>query len=141
MLKTTSRRGFLSRALGTVGTVTAAALVGKTAYGPVRRLVSLDKLEGLVDHATDELAKSLGLACGKALSKSMAKSPEDLVHTVFGLDVSMAKLADLSAGELKRAYLTHLAADHRDDRMIEVDGWLLAESEAALYALVYSREH
>ncbi len=50
-----------------------------------------------------------------------------------GFDVSTAR------GELRQAVRMAIAADFAAARMVDVDGWLLAQTEARLYALEHVR--
>jgi hypothetical protein len=127
-----TRRGFLGAAIG----IGATAVLARSK--PWQALVSISgptlaqRLAGLIDDRSS--AQAVGSAYLDVVPEdaSVARLVDGVVS---GLPAGRESVLAAEDDELRKLLATRIGSDFEQDRVVEVDGWILSPTEARLYAL------
>ena len=126
----TLRRRSLLTMLASLGTVLGLPV---RAAGIVANDPLPERLAALFPHARAS-ARALGIACRRA--GACAGTPQVLAEQVCADPAERHRLTRCSVEELQAWIDARIRADFTEGRIVRVEGWMLSETEARLYALV-----
>jgi hypothetical protein len=127
-----SRRRFVATALGVGGSVAVARIRPWSLLAQFAPPSPAMRLVGLFAHPKS--ARAVGEAYLASAPMDSA-APRLMDQLTTGLSGGRSTIDEANDAELRELLVTRIGADFEKGRVVDVDGWILATTEARLYAL------
>jgi hypothetical protein len=127
-----SRRRFVATALGFGGSVAVARIRPWSVLAQFAPPSPAMRLVGLFAHPKSARAVGEAYLAGAPMDSSAPRLMDQLGTM---LPPGRSTIDEANDAELRQLLATRIRADFEKGRVVDVDGWILASTEARLYAL------